>query len=45
MMVGLIKSNGGKVFLDTNDITDLPIYKRAQMGVGYLAQEAPFSVS
>ena len=40
MMVGLIKSNGGKVFLDTNDITDLPIYKRAQMGVGYLAQEA-----
>ena len=40
MMVGLIKPNGGKVFLDTQDITDLPMYKRAQMGVGYLAQEA-----
>ena len=40
MIVGLIKPNGGKVFLDTKDITDLPMYKRAQMGVGYLAQEA-----
>ena len=40
MMVGLIKPNGGKVFLDTQNITDLPMYKRAQMGVGYLAQEA-----
>ena len=40
MMVGLIKPNGGKVFLDTQDITNLPMYKRAQMGVGYLAQEA-----
>ena len=40
MIVGLIKPNGGKVFLDTQDITDLPMYKRAQMGVGYLAQEA-----
>ena len=40
MMVGLIKPNGGKVFLDAQDITDLPMYKRAQMGVGYLAQEA-----
>ena len=40
MMVGLIKPNGGKVFLDNQDITDLPMYKRAQMGVGYLAQEA-----
>ncbi len=40
MMVGLIKSNSGKVFLDTQDITNLPMYKRAQMGVGYLAQEA-----
>ena len=40
MMVGLIKPNGGKVFLDVQDITDLPMYKRAQMGVGYLAQEA-----
>lgn len=40
MMVGLIKPNDGKVFLDTQDITDSPMYKRAQMGVGYLAQEA-----
>lgn len=40
MMVGLIKPNGGKVFLDTQDITNLPMYKRAQLGVGYLAQEA-----
>ena len=40
MMVGLVKLNGGKVFLDTQEITDMPMYKRAQMGVGYLAQEA-----
>jgi len=40
IMVGLIKPNGGRVFLDTQEITDLPMYKRAQMGVGYLAQEA-----
>lgn len=40
MMVGLVKPNGGKVYLDTQDITEQPMYKRAQMGVGYLAQEA-----
>lgn len=40
MMVGLVKPNGGQVFLDTEDITEQPMYKRAQMGVGYLAQEA-----
>lgn len=40
MMVGLVKPNGGKVFLDTQEITNMPMYKRAQMGVGYLAQEA-----
>lgn len=40
MMVGLVKPNVGKVFLDTQEITDMPMYKRAQMGVGYLAQEA-----
>ena len=40
MMVGLVKPNEGKVFLDDTDITKLPMYKRAQMGVGYLAQEA-----
>ncbi|MCH4895555.1 MAG: LPS export ABC transporter ATP-binding protein [Marinifilaceae bacterium] len=40
MTVGLITPNGGKIFLDTKEITDLPVYKRAQLGVGYLAQEA-----
>ncbi|PVX50897.1 lipopolysaccharide export system ATP-binding protein [Balneicella halophila] len=40
MIVGLIKPNGGKIFLDDQEITNLPVYKRAQMGVGYLAQEA-----
>ncbi len=44
MIVGLIKPNGGRIFLQddkgTRDITDMPVYKRAQMGVGYLAQEA-----
>lgn len=40
MIVGIIKPNGGRVFIDNTDITDLPMYRRAQMGVGYLAQEA-----
>ncbi|MEX0882986.1 MAG: LPS export ABC transporter ATP-binding protein [Cyclobacteriaceae bacterium] len=40
MIVGLIKPNGGKVFLDKQEITSLPMYKRAKMGIGYLAQEA-----
>lgn len=40
MIVGLIKPNEGNIFLDENDITDLPMYRRAQRGVGYLAQEA-----
>ena len=40
MTVGLIKPNEGKIFLDDDEITDEPMYKRAQMGVGYLAQEA-----
>jgi len=40
IMVGLISPNDGKVYLGENDITDLPMYKRAQMGIGYLAQEA-----
>jgi len=40
MMVGLISPNDGKVYLGENDITDFPMYKRAQMGIGYLAQEA-----
>ena len=40
MMVGLIKPNGGKVFLENQEITKEPMYKRAQLGIGYLAQEA-----
>lgn len=40
MMVGLIKPNEGNIFLDSENITDLPMYRRAQKGVGYLAQEA-----
>jgi lipopolysaccharide export system ATP-binding protein len=40
MTVGLIKPNSGKIFLDEQDITDFPMYKRAQLGIGYLAQEA-----
>ena len=40
MMVGLVSPNGGNVFLGEEDITDLPMYKRAQLGIGYLAQEA-----
>ena len=40
MIVGLIKPNSGKVFLDDQEITQMPMYKRAQLGVGYLAQEA-----
>ena len=40
MIVGIIKPNAGHVFIDDTDITGLPMYRRAQMGVGYLAQEA-----
>ncbi len=40
MMVGLIKPNGGKVFLDDEEITKYPVYRRAQKGIGYLSQEA-----
>ncbi len=40
MIVGLIKPFSGKVFLDDTDITHYPMYKRAQAGIGYLAQEA-----
>ena len=39
-IVGLIKVNSGKVYIDDFDITSMPMYKRAQMGLGYLAQEA-----
>ena len=40
MIVGLIKPNDGKIFLDDVEITREPVYRRAQMGIGYLAQEA-----
>jgi len=39
-IVGMIKPNSGKVFFDDEDITSVPMYKRAQKGIGYLAQEA-----
>ena len=40
MIVGLIKPQGGKILLDDSEITSFPMYKRAQNGIGYLAQEA-----
>lgn len=40
MIVGLIKPNGGEIYLDDQNITALPMYKRAKLGIGYLAQEA-----
>jgi len=39
MVVGLIRPNSGKIFLDDRNITPLPMYKRGQLGIGYLAQE------
>ena len=39
MIVGLVQANGGQVFIDDMNITHFPMYKRAQYGVGYLAQE------
>jgi lipopolysaccharide export system ATP-binding protein len=40
MIVGLIQPNAGRIFLDQENITGYPMYKRAKMGIGYLAQEA-----
>ncbi len=40
MIVGLIKPNEGHIYLDKEDITELPMYQRAKRGIGYLAQEA-----
>ncbi len=40
MVVGLIKADSGEVFLEDEDITKIPMYKRAQLGIGYLPQEA-----
>ncbi len=39
MIIGLIKANGGHVFIDDVDITKMPMYKRARMGLSYLSQE------
>lgn len=39
MIVGLISPNEGKIFLEQEEITGLPVYKRARRGIGYLAQE------
>ncbi len=40
MIVGMIKADGGQVFIDETEITKFPMYKRARLGVGYLPQEA-----
>ena len=40
MIVGLVKPNEGRIFLDDANITSLPMYRRAKRGIGYLAQEA-----
>ena len=40
MIVGLIKPNSGSIYLDDKEITNFPMYKRAQNGIGYLAQES-----
>lgn len=40
MIVGLIRPSEGKIYLDSEDITSLPVYRRARRGIGYLAQEA-----
>ena len=40
MTTGLVVANGGKIFLNDEDITTFPVYKRARRGIGYLAQEA-----
>jgi lipopolysaccharide export system ATP-binding protein len=40
MIVGLIRPNGGQIWLDSTEITDFPMYRRSRLGIGYLAQEA-----
>ncbi|MDD2775860.1 MAG: LPS export ABC transporter ATP-binding protein [Gallionella sp.] len=40
MIVGLVAADGGKIFIDDKDITHFPIHRRAQLGLGYLPQEA-----
>ncbi len=40
MVLGIVKPDGGRVLIDNEDVTDLPMYKRARLGIGYLPQEA-----
>ena len=40
MIVGVVRPNSGKIFLDSRDITKMPMYKRARLGIGYLPQDA-----
>jgi len=40
MMVGLVRPNSGRIFLNEKNLTKMPMYKRARLGIGYLAQEA-----
>ncbi|MCW9706865.1 LPS export ABC transporter ATP-binding protein [Fodinibius salsisoli] len=40
MFVGLVSPNSGQIFLDDRNLTNMPMYKRARLGIGYLAQEA-----
>ncbi len=40
MIVGLIQANDGHIYINNTEITDLPMYKRARLGIGYLAQES-----
>jgi len=39
MVVGFVHADGGKIFIDDTDVTEMPMYERARMGLGYLAQE------
>ena len=41
MVVGLIRPNGGRIFLNGQDVTHLPMHVRARLGIGYLPQELP----
>ena len=43
MITGMIKPDGGKVFLDDEDITKVPMYKRARMGIGYFRRKLLYS--
>src|SRR3972149_4985648 len=40
MIVGLLKPNGGRIFLEGQEVTNLPMYKRCRLGLGYLPQES-----